>query len=124
MSIRGALATRPAPKPGARPRDRTRPRAVPTSRRRRRLRLRLGLAVIPLVAILFAGVVWLNAAKLSVTKRQGQIVRQLAGVGDQIGQLKSAQAQADGGVIAWAEKQGMIRPGSAALTYVRARPGR
>ena len=123
MSVRGALATRPAPKPGARPKERTRPRAVPTSRRRR-FRLRLGLAVIPLVAVLFAGVVWLNAAKLSVTKRQGQIVRQIAGVGDQIGQLKSAQAQKNGEVIAWAEKQGMVRPGSADLTYVRARPGR
>ena len=124
MSVRGALATRPAPKPGARPKEHARPRAVPTSRRRRGLRLRLGLAIIPLVAALFAGVVWLNAAKLSVTKRQGQIVRQIAGVGDQIGLLKSAQAQEDGKVIAWAEKQGMIRPGSAELTYVRARPGR
>jgi hypothetical protein len=76
------------------------------------------------VALLCAGLVWLNAAKLSVTKRQGQIVRQIAGVGDQIGALKSAQAQTDGQVIAWAEKQGMIRPGSGDLTYVRARPGR
>ena len=122
MSARGALATRPAPKPGARPKERTRPRAVPASRRR--VRVRLGLAVVPLVAVLFAGVVWLNAARLSVTKRQGQIVRQIAGVGDQIGQLKSAEAQKNGEVIAWAEKQGMIRPGSADLTYVRARPGR
>jgi len=124
VSVRGALATRPAPKPAVRPKERTRPRAVPSFRRRRRFRLRLGLAIIPLVALLFAGVVWLNAAKLSVTKRQGQIVRQIAAVGDQIGGLKSAQAQADGQVIAWAEKQGMIRPGSADLTYVRARPGR
>ena len=122
MSIRGALATRPAPKPGARPKEQTRPRPVPTSRRH--LRVRLGFAVIPLVALLFAGIVWLNAARLSVTKRQGQIVRQIAGVGDQIGQLKSAEAQKNGEVTAWAEKQGMIRPGSADLTYVRARPGR
>ena len=122
MSIRGALATRPAPTPGARPKERTRPRAVPASRRRRRVRL--GFAVIPLVALLFAGVVWLNAARLSVTKRQGQIVRQIAGVGDQIGVLKTAESQKNGEVIAWAVRQGMIRPGSADLTYVRARPGR
>lgn len=122
MSTRGALASRPAPAPGARPKTRTRPRAVPASRRRRRFRL--GLAAIPLVAALFAGVVWLNAAKLSVTKRQGQIVRQIAAVGDQIGQLKTVESQKNGVVAAWAERQGMMRPGSAQLTFVKARPGR
>ncbi len=122
MSTRGALASRPGPAPGARPKTRTRPRAVPASRRRRRFRL--GLAAIPLVAVLFAGVVWLNAAKLSVTKRQGQIVRQIAAVGDQIGQLKTVESQKNGVVAAWAERQGMMRPGSAQLTFVKARPGR
>lgn len=122
MSMRGALASRPAPAPGARPKTRSRPRAVPVSRRRRRFRL--GLAVIPLVAVLFAGVVWLNAAKLSVTKRQGQIVRQIAAVGDQIGQLKTVESQKNGVVAAWATRQGMVRPGSADLTFVKARPGR
>jgi hypothetical protein len=95
---------------------------VPASRRRRRFRL--GLAAIPLVAALFAGVVWLNAAKLSVTKRQGQIVRQIAAVGDQIGQLKTVESQKNGVVATWATRQGMVRPGSADLTFVKARPGR
>jgi hypothetical protein len=122
VSARGALASRPAPAPGARSKARARPRAVPASRRRRRFRL--GLAAIPLVAALFAGVVWLNAAKLSVTKRQGQIVRQIAAVGDQIGQLKTVESQENGVVAAWATRQGMVRPGSADLTFVKARPGR
>lgn len=120
--MRGALASRPAPAPGARPKARPRPRAVPASRRRRRFRL--GLAVIPLVAVLFAGVVWLNAAKLSVTKRQGQIVRQIAAVGDQIGQLKTVESQKNGVVAAWATRQGMVRPTSAQLSFVKARPAR
>jgi hypothetical protein len=121
VSMRGALASRPAPAPGARPKARPRPRAVPASRRRR---FRLGLAAIPLVAVLFAGVVWLNAAKLSVTKRQGQIVRQIAAVGDQIGQLKTVESQKNGVVAAWATQQGMVRPTSAQLSFVKARPGR
>jgi len=124
VSLRGALASRPAPVPGARPKARSRPRAVPAARRRKRARFRLGLAAIPVVAVLFAGVVWLNAAKLSVTKRQGQIVRQIAAVGDQIGQLKTVESQKNGVVAAWATREGMVRPGSTDLTFVKARPGR
>lgn len=122
MSTRGAAATRPAPRPAGRPRERTRPRPVPRARRRRTFRL--GLTIIPLVAVLFSGVVWLNAATLSLTKKQGQVARQIGGVQDQLGQLKAAQAQFDNRIRAAAEKQGMVRPKSGDWTYVPARPGR
>lgn len=121
MSARGAAAPRPAPAHA--PRPRSRPRAVTATRRRRRTRLRLGLAVIPLVALLFGGVVYLNAAKLSVTKRQGQVARQMTAVQEQLVQLKAAQARADTDTIATAEKLGMIKPSSGDWTYVRARTG-
>jgi hypothetical protein len=94
---------------------------VPRSRRRRSFRL--GLAIIPLIALLFGGVVWLNAATLSLTKKQGQVARQIGGVQDQLGQLKAAQAQFDNRIRAAAEKQGMIRPTSGKWTYIPARPG-
>jgi hypothetical protein len=122
VSIRGALA-RPAPRPSGPARPRTRPKAVPAARKRRRPRIRLGLAVIPLVAILFAGVVWVNAAKLSVTKRQGQIARQMTAVQEQLMLLTAQQAQEDQTVKQTAENLGMIRPGSGDWTYVTARPG-
>ena len=126
MSARGALAAHPAPRPDTRPRERTRPRVVSAPRRRRRfrLRIRLGLAVIPLVAMLFAGVVWLNSAKLAVTKRQGQVARQSVLVREQVAGLKSRLAQSDSVVIKKAELQGMSRPESGEWTYVRARQGR
>jgi hypothetical protein len=79
--------------------------------------------VIPLVALLFGGVVYLNAAKLSVTKRQGQVARQMTAVQEQLVQLKAAQARADTDTIATAEKLGMIKPSSGDWTYVRARTG-
>ena len=40
-----------------------------------RFRLRLGLTVIPLIAVLFAGVVWLNAAKLAILREALPAVR-------------------------------------------------
>jgi hypothetical protein len=67
--------------------------------------------------------VWLNAATLSVTKRQGQVARQIGAVQDQLGQLNAAQAQFDNRIRAAAEKQGMIRPRSGEWTYVPAPPG-
>ena len=124
MSGRGALATQPGRRPDERPRPRPRPQAVPAARRRRRPRFRLGLTVIPLVAVLFAGVVWLNSAKLAITKQQGQIARSTVLVREELSALKSQQAQSDAKVTKAAELAGMIRPKSDQWTYLTARPGR
>ena len=122
MSGHSALATQPA----RRPDERSRPQAVPAARRRRRprLRVRLGLAVIPVVAILFAGVVWLNSSKLAITKQQGQVARSTVLVREELSALKSQQAQSDSRVTKAAELMGMIQPTSGDWTYLPARPGR
>ncbi len=122
MSGRSALATQPARRPDERPRPR--PQAVPAARRRPRIRVRLGLAVIPVVAILFAGVVWLNSAKLALTKQQGQVARSSVLVREELSALKSQQAQSDSRVTKAAELMGMIQPTSGDWTYLPARPGR
>lgn len=126
MSPRTALATQPSRHPQERPRPRPRPQAVPAARRRRRarFRLRLGLAVIPVMAVLFGGVVWLNSAKLGVTKRQGQVARQTVLVRGEVSALKSQQAQSDSTVRKRAEQMGMIQPKSDDWTYLPARPVR
>ena len=122
MSGRSALATQPARRPDERPRPR--PQAVPADRRRPRIRVRLGLAVIPVVAILFAGVVWLNSSKLAITKQQGQVARSAVLVREELSALKSQQAQSDSRVTKAAELMGMIQPTSDGWTYLPARPGR
>ena len=80
--------------------------------------------MIPLIAVLFAGVVWLNSAKLAVTKQQGQVARDTVSVGEELSILKSQQAQLDGNVIKAAELMGMTQPKSDGWTYLTARSGR
>lgn len=120
MARAATAAARPARQPQRAPRQR--PTVVQRRRRRVRFRLRLGLATIPLVAILFAGVVFVNSAELKVTKRQGQIVRQTALVQEEIAQYKATQARKDVKVAAQAQQLGMVLPGSDQLRFVRARP--
>ena len=75
MSTRAAPRQAPAP---ARTRPRSRPSSRPAAARppraRRRARLRMGKWVIPLVALVLAGIVWVNVAKLTVTHRTGEVI--------------------------------------------------
>ena len=80
--------------------------------------------MIPLIAVLFGGVVWLNSAKLAITKQQGQVARDTVGVGEELSILKSQQAQLDGTVVKAAELMGMIQPKSGGWTYLTARSAR
>ena len=80
--------------------------------------------MIPLIAVLFGGVVWLNSAKLAITKQQGQVARSTVLVREEVSALKSKQAQSDSRVIKSAEELGMIQPKSGEWTYLPARPGR
>ena len=72
MSTRAAPRQAPAP---ARTRPRSRPSSRPAAARppraRRRARLRMGKWVIPLVALVLGGIVWVNVAKLTVTHQTG-----------------------------------------------------
>ncbi len=125
MSARSAAAAQPRREPAHRPSEAPRPRAVPRTRRRRRFRfrVRLGLAVIPLIATLFAGAVWLNATELRITKKQGEVARQMTQVQEQLAVLTSNQASLDEQVRSRAEKLGMQRTSSDDLTFVVARSG-
>lgn len=123
MASRGAAAARPQTRPQTPARPRPRPKAVPAARRRRRfrLRIRLGIAVIPLVGLLFMGIVYVNSAKLAVTKRQGQIATQMVAVQSEIARLQTRSAQSDAKVRKFAEAQGMTLPPSDEWVYVPAR---
>lgn len=122
MSSRGAAArddevARPAPRP------RPRPRVVRSSaRRRRQVRIRFGLLTIPLIALLFAGVVFINSKELSLVKRQGEVVRQTARVQEQLAQLNAKQEKADVTVRTRAEAMGMVNPSTDSIQYITARP--
>lgn len=80
--------------------------------------------MIPVIAVLFSGVVWLNSAKLAITKQQGQVARSTVLVREELSALKSQQAQSDGRITKAAELMGMIRPKSDQWIYLTARPGK
>jgi hypothetical protein len=127
VAARAQAAARPRRDTAPRPAQPPRPRTVPRSRRRRRVRLRvrLGLTIIPLIACLFAGVVWVNSVELRITKHQGQVTRQMTQVQEQLAVLTSQRASWDETVRARAEQElGMIRTRSDDLTFVAARKGR
>lgn len=120
MSTRAAA--RVAPRPAARPRAARRPDLHLTRRRRRaRVRIRLGLLTIPLLALLFSGVIYVNAAELELTKQQGQVARHTAEVQDQIARLRVTQSEMDVNVRARADRMGMYRPASGDLRYITVR---
>ena len=70
---RGAASAEPRRRAAPAPQPRTRPRAVPRAAPRRaarpRTRVRLGRLVIPLIALLLGGIVFVNVAKLTLTNR-------------------------------------------------------
>lgn len=123
MSTRAAPRQAPAP---ARTRPRSRPSSRPAAARlpraRRRARLRMGKWVIPLVALVLAGIVWVNVAKLTVTHRTGEVIEKARAVEAETARLKSRFEQRNATVIARAEKRlGMVSPPSSEVTYLDAR---
>ncbi len=122
MSTRGAAARDHVARPQPSSRPRPRPAAVRSPSRRRRFRIRLGLLYIPLVALLFAGVVYINSKELALVKRQGEVARQTARIQEQLALTSGRQAKIDATVRARAESMGMISPSSDAIRYIAARP--
>lgn len=91
MTVR---ARRAAPEPQA-PRPRPagrRPQAAvrSTAHRMAARRPRLGLLWIPLLALLLAGIVWINVAKLGVTTQTSRVIEQQQQVQDETLRLKNA----------------------------------
>jgi hypothetical protein len=112
-----ARAARPQPRPGARPQPRPRPRQVPRSRRR--TRVRLGPLVIPIIALVLGGIVWVNVAKLALTNDTGKVMERSRGVEAQTARLQSQLDQLDARVRENAMKRlGMVMPSGDSVTYL------
>jgi hypothetical protein len=126
MSTRGATARVAAPAPHHAPPVRPKPRLVPPpatrSRRFQRVQLqgvRLAWVVIPFIAILLGGVVWVNVARLNLTTQAGHTVDMYDQVQADVLILRSKLAQKDGQVVDQAATRlGMVQAPGTGLTYV------
>ncbi len=87
------------PHPGPRPRPQAAPRRAPRSGRASRPRLRVGLLVIPIIALLLAGIVWINVSKLAFTAETGRVVERSRAVEAQNLRLKAQLDRANATVI-------------------------
>jgi hypothetical protein len=121
---RPSTAARPraaAPAEAPRPRRAPSRRAAPRARAARapRARIRLGLLLVPLIALLLGGVVWVNVAKLALTTETGRVVDRARSVEAETVRLKGRLEQQDGAVNARARDQlGMVDPPSQSLVIL------
>ncbi len=120
MSTRAtARATARQPRPSARPQARPRPRPRAVARPRRRSRVRLGPLVIPIIALVLGGIVWVNVAKLALTNDTGKVMERSRGVEAQTARLQSQLDQLDARVRENAMKRlGMVMPSGDSVTYL------
>jgi len=125
----------PAPRPGGAPGDprrsgagqamrRTRPRVVhsrrPTLLERLHLDgIRLAWVLIPLIALLLGGVVFVNVQRLNLTTQTGRTVDMYNQAQADILRLRAVLAQKDGQVVEQAvQRLGMVQAPGSGLTYV------
>ncbi len=115
MRQRAAAAARPEGAPTRseerRASGRPRLRRVPDARSPRRGRLpgRGALLLIPLIAVLLAGVVWINVAKLNVTAETGSVLERSRAVQSDNVRLQGQLEQRNSQVIDDAERRlGMV----------------
>jgi hypothetical protein len=128
VSTRGATAraaapgtARPArvarPAPARAPQRRPVPRRAPA----RRSRLHPGLLLIPLIAALLAGIVWINVSKLAFTAETGRVVERARLVEAQNVRLKAQLDRVNATVVDRAqERLGMGVPVDSSITPLRA----
>ena len=119
---RSRPAAAPAPRPRraapAAPRPRPRPRAVTTQ-----ARLRSAWVVIPLIAVILGGIVFVNVAKLSLTNRTSQVIERARSVESETARLKATLDAKDAAVRASAqERLGMVEPALGEARYLDPRP--
>jgi len=137
VSVRGGAARRavaaaaaswprsaPAPRERPRPvRPQARPAPARARTRPRRARIRLGLAVIPLIALLLGGIVWIAGAQLALTNQTSELAQKYQQVQAEARRLQAEVAQYEGSVAAEAaERLGMVQAPSNAVTYLTAPP--
>lgn len=109
------------PRPASSPRPRPADRRAASARARARPRPRLGVLVIPLIALVLGGIVWVNVARLSLTNRTGQTIERARSVEAESARLKARLDQREAFVIRNAQRAlGMEMPSAAAVTTLRA----
>ena len=114
-TARQATAPARAPRPQERPRSRPRPRPVA----RRRSGVRLGPLVIPIIALVLGGIVWVNVAKLALTNDTGKVMERSRAVEAQTARLQSQLDQLDARVRDNAQKRlGLQLPSGDSVTYL------
>jgi len=136
MSTRGGAARLPnpgdrhpvhrhrAPGPAAPAQARPRPRVIhsrtPTLRERLHLDgVRLAWVVVPLIALLLGGVVFVNVQRLNLTTKTAQTVDMYNQAQADILRLRAALAQKDGQVVEQAATRlGIVQAPGSGLTYV------
>lgn len=118
-TARGAAAPRRREAPPAP--SRQRPRAVPRSRpaARRRARARATPILIPLIALILGGIVWVNVGKLSLTNQTGRVMAKARSVEAETARLKSQLEQLDARVRVNAQRRlGLVLPPGDSVTYL------
>lgn len=115
-----APAPRPRPRPAPAP---ARPRPRPAARRGRRARPRLGRLLIPLIALILGGVVWVNVAKLTLTNETGRVIAESRSVQAENVRLRSRLEQRNANVVDAASRRlAMELPPLDAVTYLDVPP--
>jgi hypothetical protein len=120
-----APARRPAPAPGRPAPTRDAPpctRQTPRPRRAARpprARPRLGLLVVPLLAILLGGIVWVNAMKLSLTTRTTGVTERARAVQAENAELEAKLARQQARVMTLARARGMELSNADTLTFLQ-----
>lgn len=116
-TTRRARAAQPAP--ARAPQRRPAPRPVHA----RRSRLHPGLLLIPIVAALLAGIVWINVSKLAFTAETGRVVERARQVEAQNVRLKAQLDRVNATVVDRAqERLGMGMPVDSSITPLRLPP--
>ena len=127
MSARGTTARRAPARPAPRPaRPAARPRALPGSRARRAApSLRARHVVVPLVALLLGGIVWINVARLNLATETSGVVERSRDVQFETARLQAQLDQRNGAVVDRARRDlGMVPSPSEGVSYIDIPPDR
>jgi hypothetical protein len=85
--------------------------------------VRLGLAVIPAVALLLGGIVWITGAQLALTNRTSELAQRYREVQAEARRFQAQVALGQGAVaVQAATRIGMVQAPSSAVTYLTAPP--
>jgi hypothetical protein len=85
--------------------------------------MRLGLAVIPAIAVLLGGIVWITGAQLALTNRTSELAQRYRDVQAEARRLQAQVALGQGAVaVQAAARLGMVQAPSSAVTYLTAPP--